>query len=188
MLKNHLFRKLTFGELLLICYYYLFFFLGIKDIIMKGIDEDNESNNNYMFEYNSWRKWILNIFILILVFYLFFSIIFSNNLYYFITIGLYVLSNGEKISEFEYAKENPNGKFACQLYNKICSILCLWFWMDVKLYMFVYGCIYWTYNLIYILFFYLSANIIIFDGNNYISSYALREIGLEAESMLLNQP
>ncbi|KEG00832.1 hypothetical protein YYE_04278 [Plasmodium vinckei vinckei] len=65
---------------------------GIKDIIMKGLDEDNER--------------------------------------------LYVLANGEKISEFEYAKENPN------------------------------------------------ANIIIFDGNNYISSYALREIGLEAERIV----
>ncbi|CAD2089086.1 rhoptry neck protein 5, putative [Plasmodium vinckei brucechwatti] len=65
---------------------------GIKDIIMKGLDEDNER--------------------------------------------LYVLSNGEKVSEFEYAKENPN------------------------------------------------ANIIIFDGNNYISSYALREIGLEAERIV----
>ncbi|CAD2089297.1 rhoptry neck protein 5, putative [Plasmodium vinckei lentum] len=65
---------------------------GIKDIIMKGLDEDNER--------------------------------------------IYVLSTGEKISEFEYAKENPN------------------------------------------------ANIIIFDGNNYISSYALREIGLEAERIV----
>ncbi|WBY56361.1 rhoptry neck protein 5 [Plasmodium yoelii yoelii] len=65
---------------------------GIKDIIVKGIDEDNER--------------------------------------------LYVLSTGERVSEFDYAKENPN------------------------------------------------ANIIIFDGNNYISSYALREIGLENERIV----
>ncbi|CXI25418.1 rhoptry neck protein 5, putative [Plasmodium berghei] len=65
---------------------------GIKDIILKGIDNDNER--------------------------------------------LYVTSTGKKISEFDYAKENPN------------------------------------------------ANIIIFDGNNYISSYALRKIGLENERIV----
>lgn len=67
---------------------------------------------------------------------------FSNNFSYSIIIGLYVTSTGKKISEFDYAKENPNGKFICQLYNKMYNILYLRFEMDVKLYMFVYDGIY----------------------------------------------
>ncbi|EAA21718.1 hypothetical protein [Plasmodium yoelii yoelii] len=76
---------------------------------------------------------------------------------------LYVLSTGERVSEFDYAKENPNGKFICQLYNKTYNKI---------------------YNILYLRFGMDGSNIIIFDGNNYISSYALREIGLENERIV----
>ncbi|ETW18908.1 hypothetical protein PFFVO_02116 [Plasmodium falciparum Vietnam Oak-Knoll (FVO)] len=58
----------------------------------------------------------------------------------FISSGIYELQNNMRVSEFDYAIQNPD------------------------------------------------ANIIVFDGNNYISSYALRNMGLEHERIVWAGP